>query len=167
MSGTNLYYWDTCVFLAWIKDEANRRKGEMEGLKSFVRKLDKREIRVITSAIIYTEAPAFKFLDDDGNEKFYQFMRRSNISVASVDIKVAKKASKLRDYYKKCNGKTLCTPDALHLATAILYKTKEFHTFDGSDKKSLGLLGLNGDVGVHNLIICKPQDKQFEMNMDI
>lgn len=64
-------------------------------------------------------------------------------------------------------GLTLTVPDSLHLATAILYRATEFHTFDENDKpkqNALGLLPLSGDVAGHKLKICKPEAKQFGLN---
>lgn len=47
-----------------------------------------------------------------------------------IDLKDAGLAHDLRDYYinrkAEFDGKTLSTPDALHLATAILYRADEF-----------------------------------------
>ena len=53
-------------------------------------------------------------------------------------------------------------PDAIHLATAAIYKADEVLTFDDGqkDKKALGLLELNGDERVEKLVICKPTVKQ-------
>ena len=59
-------------------------------------------------------------------------------------------AHDIRDYYQRIkdqnDGKLLQTPDAIHLATAIMYRATEFHTFDDgkSGSKNLGLLGLSG-----------------------
>ena len=168
MSGIDIYYWDSCLFLAWLRDETDRPEGEMAGLKFFVRKLQKREIRIMTSALVYTEVTGTR-LPVGVDEQFFETMRRSNVSVISADIRVTKLARNLRDYYssepEKFKNKTLSTPDAIHLATAILYKAKEFHTFDADNKKSLGLLGLDGNVGGHNLVICKPDDKQGELQI--
>jgi hypothetical protein len=30
-----IYYWDTCLFLAWIKDE-ERKSGEMDGVREII-----------------------------------------------------------------------------------------------------------------------------------
>jgi hypothetical protein len=70
----------------------------------------------------------------------------------------------LRNYYSsrpdEFDKKTLSTPDAIHLASAILNRATEFHTFDdGGVGKSLGLLSLSGNVGGYGLTICKPQAK--------
>lgn len=168
MDGIDIYYWDACIFLAWLRNE-ERKDGEMASVKAYVRKLKAKQIKVMTSAITYTEVTATK-LPVGVDQQFFDLMRSTNVYPVGADVRVAKLARDLRDYYFSkpdiYNGKTLCTPDAIHLATAILYKAKEFHTFDGSNKNgSLGLLKLSGDVGGHNLIVCKPQSNQGELDL--
>jgi hypothetical protein len=87
-----------------------------------------------------------------------------------METKIASVAHDLRDYYStrkaEFGGKTLSTPDAIHLATAIIYRVTEFHTFDNDgDAKSLGLLPLSGDVGGNRLTICKPQARNPELDL--
>lgn len=87
-----------------------------------------------------------------------------------MESKIAAVAHDLRDYYSnrkaEFGGKTLSTPDAIHLATAIIYRVSEFHTFDNDgDAKSLGLLPLSGDVGGNRLIICKPEVTRPELDL--
>jgi hypothetical protein len=64
------------------------------------------------------------------------------------------------------DGKTVSVPDAIHLATALIYRADEFHTFDGKNgRNTLGLLPLSGDVGGHKLTICKPVAKSPELDL--
>ena len=168
MTGNEIYYWDSCIFLAWLRDETQRPEAEIAAIKAYVRKIQRRETRILTSAIMYAEVTGHK-LPVGIDEQFFELMRRSNVQVVSADIRVAKMARDLRDYYsrkpKEFNNKTLCTPDAIHLATAILYKATEFHTLDASNRKSLGLLGLDGDVGGHSLRVCRPERPQGELGI--
>jgi PIN domain len=72
----------------------------------------------------------------------------------------------LRNHYAAKGKKTLSAPDAIHLATAILYRADEFHTFDSDgSSRSLGLLPLSGDVGGHRLIICKPVARNPQLDL--
>ena len=166
MAGSNLvYYWDTCVFLAWIKNEVSRKPGEMDGVREVINRLNKRQLSIMTSVLTITEISASK-LPAGSDDLFEQVLQRPNVSKVSVDIKIARLARELRNYYITKNGVdglTLTVPDSLHLATAILYKPIEFHTFDERDNpkiKALGLLPLSGDVAGHNLTICKPMAQQ-------
>jgi hypothetical protein len=99
---------------------------------------------------------------------FKDFMRR--ITRIGIDSKCASLAHDLRNYYElkkpAFDGKILSLPDAIHLATAILYRVNEFHTFDNDgDRKTLGLLPLTGNVGGNRLTICKPQAKNPELDL--
>ncbi len=167
MSGKQpLYYWDTCLFLAWIKDE-QRKVDEMAGVREVIARSKRREVLIMTSVLTVTEILQSKVPVGLGSLLF-DLMRR--VERKSIDVKIAKLAHDLRDFYAgradQFGGKTLSTPDALHLATAILYRADEFHTFDdGSKGKSLGLLSLSGQVGGHKLIVCKPQPTSPELDL--
>ena len=163
MAGTNPhYYWDTCIFVAWLKNETTRRPGEMDAILDCLNKFKKREIHLMTSVLTITEITVVK--TPAGTDTLLEeVMQRPNFSKVSVDIRVAKLARDMRNYYlvrkTEFGGKTLTVPDSLHLATAILYRADEFHTFDqNNDPKynSLGLLPLSGNVAGHDLRICAP-----------
>ena len=55
-------------------------------------------------------------------------------------------------------GIKIKTPDATHLATAIIYEAEEFHTLDGGGERQRpsDLLRLNGDVAGYPLHIRMP-----------
>lgn len=154
------YYWDTCLFLAWIKDE-QRKSGEMDGVREFIERCKRREAKIITSTLTNVEALQSQL--PAGMERlFNDFMKR--IPRIGMDSKISSMAHDIRDYYQRNkdqnNGKLLTAPDAIHLATAVMYRAAEFHTFDdgkSGSSKNLGLLGLSGNVAGHRLTICKPQ----------
>lgn len=155
-----LYYWDTCLFLAWLNDE-QRPTGEMDGVREFIVRCKRREVRVMTSTLTAVEVLACKMPVGFGH-LFTGLMKR--VSRVGVCTKVASLAHDLRDYYtsrpNEYDGKSLTVPDAIHLATAIMYRANEFHTFDNDgSRKSLGLIPLSGNVAGNRLIICKPQAK--------
>jgi predicted nucleic acid-binding protein len=163
MAGSNpIYYWDTCIFLAWLKDEQSRKAGEMTGVYDCLNKFKRRELSLMTSTLTITEITIAKI--PAGTETLLDgAMQRPNFTKISADVKVARLARDLRNYYlsreNEYEGKTLSVPDAIHLASAILYRATEFHTFDGKDgtrDKTLGLLPLSGNVGGHAITICKP-----------
>ena len=153
-----IYYWDTCLFVAWIKDE-ERPTGEMDGVREVIDKHKRRQVKIITSTLTTVETLQCK-LPVGLDNLFHGLLKR--VTRLGMDSKVASLAHDIRDRYAKraseFDGKTLSTPDAIHLATAILYRATEFHTFDrDGSAKSLGLLPLSGNVGGHRLTICKPQ----------
>jgi len=161
-----LYYWDTCLFLAWIKDE-ERKSGEMAGVREVIERSKRREVKLVTSVLTATEVLSSKLPAGMG-PLFLGLMKR--VYRVGIDSKVAGLAHDLRDYYAiradQFEGKTLSTPDALHLATAILYRATEFHTFDADNgRKTLGLLPLSGNVAGHSLHICKPVARNPELDL--
>ncbi len=158
------FYWDTCLFIAWLKDEKRKTPGEMDGVREYIERLKRREIKIITSTLTITETTETKVGAGVLNI-FDNLMKRRNLTRVAVDMRVAQLARDLRDYYSQrpdeFNKKTLSVPDAIHLATAILYRAQEFNTFDRHNRSgTLGLLPLNGDVAGHRLTICKPFARQ-------
>ena len=159
---TPLYYWDTCLFLAWLKDE-ERKVGEMDGVREIIERARRREVRIMTSVLTSVEVLAAK-IPAGMDTLFAGLMRRINRQ--SMDIRVATVAHDLRNFYAAKGGKTLSTPDAIHLGTAILYRVDEFHTFDEEgSSRSLGLLPLSGNVGGHKLTICKPEAQRPQLDL--
>jgi hypothetical protein len=47
----------------------------------------------------------------------------------------------------------------IHLATAVLYRADEFHTFDDQ------LIAFSGNVGGHKLIVCHPETKSPQLDL--
>lgn len=157
------FYWDTCIFLAWLKNEEHRKPGQLEATKDCVERFERREILIMTSALTLAEIAPPAQLPAGAMALLEKAMQHPNFTTVSVDLSVGTMARELREYYAvrkaEFGGKTLTAPDAIHLATAILYKANEFHTFDEKDKaraNSLGLLPLSGNVGGHDLKICIP-----------
>jgi len=160
-----VYYWDTCLFLAWIKDE-QRKSGEMDGVRELIARQKRREVKIVTSVLTSVEVLSGK-IPAGMDTLFNGLMKR--IHRLGMDTKVAAVAHDLRNYYStrpnEFDGKTLSTPDAIHLATAVIYRVTEFHTFDSGNSRSLGLLPLSGDVGGNRLTICKPEAKSPQLDL--
>jgi predicted nucleic acid-binding protein len=155
MPGANLfYYWDTCLFLAWLKDEA-RNSGEMDGVREVIDRSKKRDCRLMTSVLTSIEVLQAK-IPAGMDTMFGGLLKR--MTRVGIDTKVAQLAHDIRNHYAKEN-RNIKTPDAIHLATAILNRADEFHTFD--DK----LIGLSGDVAGHRLVICKPVARGPELDL--
>jgi predicted nucleic acid-binding protein len=167
MAGTEpTYYWDSCLFLAWIKDE-ERPTGDMDGVREVIERSKRREVKIITSVLTTTEVLESRL--PAGMKTLIEGLMRRVIRIG-MDIKVAKMAHDLRDYYiqrsAEFGGKTLGVPDAIHLATGILNRVTEFHTFDGGGTgKSLGLLPLSGNVGGYKVPVCKPQARNPQLDL--
>jgi len=158
--GKSTIYWDTSVFLAWIKDE-KRPNNEMDGVNDVANKIHKDHVILLTSTLIKAEILE-STLSETAKQRFTDLFKRKNIQQVAPYEKIMELTSKIRDYYQqqKINDQlpTLTTPDAIHLATAIIYGAREFHTFDENNevRKRRALLPLNGNVAGYPLVICKP-----------
>lgn len=168
-------YWDSCVLLSWIKNEDTPDRA---GIAALVNQIDAVEIKLYISTLLRVEVFTAD-LDAAIRATYDRFLRRSNVHSIDVDIRVAETARELREYYRadtpELFGKRqLGIADAIHLATAILYKVDEFHTFDTrgrpdrdateGQRKTIGLLSLDGNVGQHPLRICRPAPRQLTID---
>ncbi|MDV2503610.1 MAG: PIN domain-containing protein [bacterium] len=169
MSGDKpLIYWDTSIFLAWLQDE-QRKPGEMDGVREYVGEVNSGNIILVTSHITKTEILE-SMMAPEAQESLSRLLKRRNVRSVALDGRVGDLSSKIRDHYQILRqtdgGPPLSAPDAVHLATAILYQVDEFHTFDEEDsQKGRGLIPLSGNVAGHNLLICKPIARQVGLDL--
>ncbi len=140
----DLICWDSSVLISWIRDDASAVR--VQAMKTVVEAVESEAYRLAVSALLYAEvlestmpAPAIGQF-----EKFMQ--NRAMVSIVAVDIRVARKAQMIRDTLRK-KDESVTTPDAVHIATAIVSEAKFFHTFDAR------LLRLNGKPEVEGLAI--------------
>jgi len=150
------YYWDTCLFIAWLSDEI-RPSGDMDGVREIIEMTKRRDVAVVTSALTLAEVLPSKFPAGVFN-LFDDLLKRTTFRIISMDRKIARLAGDLRVHYEK-EERRLKTPDAIHLATAILNGVSEFHTFDAQ------LLSLNGNLAGHRMPICKPSFRQPSLDL--
>lgn len=148
------FYWDTCIFLAWLLDE-NRPDGDMEGLAEVASLVAKSNAILVTSVITTVEVLECT-LTDESKKLLDDFFKRRNIIRVNVDENVSSLAHEIRNHYK-ARGNSLRTADSIHIAAAITYGVDQFHTFDD------GLLRMNGTVAGYPLEICKPRGIQTVM----
>ena len=168
-----MIYWDSCIFLAWLKDE-DGAPSDKEGQAFIARLLDEGRLRLVTSTIARVEVLA-STLTPRKEKLFVSFLRSEKVILRAPDLPVVALASKIRDHYYKENRdkekgsrRTVCTPDAIHLATAIASGVPLFHTFDRKNTRDcLGLLGLDGEVAGHPLRIRRPRASDIEELLEL
>jgi len=163
-----LVYWDASVLIALLRDE-ERPNDEMDGVYEWARRFDDGVARMVVSSMIRVEVLESQ-MEPAAEERFKALLLRSNVLEVEFGARIADKAREIRDYYQRKRAQdgspTLSTPDSMHLATAIIYKVDEFHTFDEHDsRKSLGLIPLSGNVAGHDLVIKKPPATQYELRL--
>jgi len=151
-SGKPVIYWDTCVFIAWLKDEQNKWPSAIwQGIQDVADLVQIGQAILVTSTLIRTEI-FLGTLTPEEKQKFQGILRRKNVQEVAPHMRITDRASTIREKHK------IKTPDAIHLATAILYDVDEMQTMDGwhEDGKRDGLLALSGNVAEYKLVITEP-----------
>lgn len=163
-----VYYWDICIFYAWLKNEI-REPGEMEAVRILLEDNLKNQNVIATSSIIHAELLEGKIPAEAMHTLLSCFQRKNFVEIAT-DQRIYALTGEIRNHYVvsgEFGGKTLSTPDAIHLAIAIINGVFEFQTFDKSNKRgSIGLLQLDGNVAGHNLKIRAPRADQTAFYLD-
>jgi predicted nucleic acid-binding protein len=160
MKSTRRIYWDTTCWLAWLNDERHWPSPVLTGIQDVVYEVEVNNAILFTSAVTRGEI-FFGKLDLDQKTMFARLMRRTNVTEVSADPRVMDRASAIREYHA-ARGQRVQTPDAIHLATAVLYKADEFQTMDGlgDGGTKRGLLKLNLDVGGYVLMVIHPYPRK-------
>jgi len=169
MADKQIIYWDTCIFLAWLKSEEDKGPEVLAGIDEIVGLLDKNQIILNTSAL--TSAEILKStLTSAQIDMLERVLHRRNVEVVQTSAVIWNRTHDIRDYYLgRGDGlKTLSLPDSVHLATAIIQKVDIFYTtdeFDELSKKKRALIPLNHDVAGYDLAIQKPLKNQLGLNL--
>jgi predicted nucleic acid-binding protein len=155
-AGKTLVYWDTAVWLAWLLGERHWPATVLAGIEDVIVQLESGRLLLLTSSITRSEVFEGR-LATEQKALWNSIMRRSDVQAIAADDRVNDRSAAIREYHKN-RGTKIETPDAIHLATAVLYKAHEFQTMDGLDKsgKAKKILKLNGDVGGYPLFITQP-----------
>jgi predicted nucleic acid-binding protein len=151
-SGKPVIYWDTCVFIAWLKDEKDKWPPSIwQGIQDVADLVQIGQAILVTSTLTRVEV-FLGTLTQEQKQKFAGILRRKNVQEVAPHMRIADRASAIREKHR------IKTPDAIHLATAILYDVDEMHTMDGwhEDGKRDGLLALSGNVAEYKLTITEP-----------
>jgi predicted nucleic acid-binding protein len=154
MPGKPNYYWDSCTFIKWLTGKAT--SAELDGLAEIVRAVENGEANLFTSALTKTEVLKGKMTSEQ-RQAWEKLFQRKNVVSVDIGDRILALSERIREWNPK-----ISVPDAIHLATAIIYKADEFHTSDGGGKRKRkgDLLPLSGDVAGHNLKITTPHARQ-------
>ena len=137
----DLICWDSSVLISWLRgdEDADRNRAT----QAVVQHIEGGVSKLVVSTLLYVEVLESR-MPAGAAEQFKKFMQnRQMIEIIAVDIRIAEKAQAIRNK----SSRTLTTPDAVHIATAVLSGAKLFHTFDE------GLLRLSGRDEVDGLMI--------------
>ena len=152
-----IFYWDANVFIAWLKAETCWPASVTTGMNDVAREVTENRAILFTSALTSTEILQGT-LTAEQKAKLASLMQRTNVQQVAADTRISDRASAIREYYNT-RGDKIKTPDAIHLATAILYRADEMQTMDGLETKTgkkTKLLALSGNVAGYDLLIVNP-----------
>jgi len=125
------YYWDACVFLAYVKGEEDR-VPDIEGLLEAARR---HECEIVTSTLTIVEVSS-GVTQLTGKREHAAEMRIDGLWSTSSPINLIEfsrsVAEAARDYKRRAVdlGRALSTMDAIHLASAVELQVDALHTYD-------------------------------------
>jgi predicted nucleic acid-binding protein len=143
------YAWDSTVILAWLAGDST---APLDDILEIVKEIDGGKANLIVSVNAYSEVLEVKN-SKRAMDRFRETLHRSNVIIADVTAAIALKAQQIRDAGLRLKAKErrrIKTPDAQHMATAIIYKADVLHSLDND------MLQLNGSDIVDGLKIVKP-----------
>jgi predicted nucleic acid-binding protein len=123
-----LVYVDAAPFIYFMEKNMSYEKP----LDAFFSSLDRGEVQAITSTITLAEVlvKPYRYKQWALAQKYESiFERTPELTLVSVDKEIGRLAAELRASY------TLLTPDALHLASAVIHEADFFLTNDKGFQK--------------------------------
>jgi predicted nucleic acid-binding protein len=149
------------LLVSWITDEKREDKSQTAGLEAVRKEVDNGETALVASTLSRTEV-FWLPLTDEQKRKYREFFQRENVIELGVSGAIAEKAAEIRKASQRTRKdgqvEMMKTPDAIQLATAIIYDVDEFQTFDGTAKKArpFSLIQLSASSTVDGLKIVVP-----------
>jgi predicted nucleic acid-binding protein len=146
-------YWDSCAWIGFINDEANKRTP----LRVIWEDAKRGLYEIWTSSFTYLEvihgknAHGEPYPPSESDLLVFEMLNQPFVVRVQLDVEVAKLARNLRRNHNDVLKKR---SDAIHLATALYWNILELHTWEKSD-----LLPIDGRVQCNNgasLKICIP-----------
>ncbi len=153
-SGLTLRYWDSCAFLAYLKEEPER----IIQCHAILRAAQENKTIIVTSSITLFEVlwlDEDQRYDENSKQKIRDLFQYSFIKIADLTRSVADRARELKWEYHNIQIK-----DAGHLATVIESNVSRFETYDRKlmeyDRKFKNKLGQEVKI-VEPFITTEPE----------
>jgi len=145
-------YWDSDVFISLIDDDADR----MDAIRCVIDEIENGKAIIIVSTLVRVEVLPNKRVPEL-ERKFENFLKNwEQVREVAIDRRVIEVAKRIRE-----SGKNVKTPDAIHLATAIVHGAPIFHTYDKP------LIRLSGAAEIRGLTVCEPPKPLFPRQLDL
>ncbi len=135
--------WDSSVLISHLGGDGDKNLERQPIIGSIVSIVDRGDYKLLVSTLLYVEVLDSDIQPEAINllDKFMQ--NRKRVTAMAVNSDIAKKAQSIRNQVSL----RLKTPDAIHIATAIVGGASVLHTFDKR------LLNLSEDNKVDGLAI--------------
>ena len=95
--GKPAIFWDSCVFLAWLKEEKNK---PLEDIRAFIADIEGEKILLHVSVLSYTEVLDIFKIDEPlagtAGTRFRRWVKRQGVDVLDVDPRIAERAADLK-----------------------------------------------------------------------
>ena len=145
--GKPVLYWDSDIHIVIL--EGDKKDPTLyEGSIFAKEKIEKKECFLVASLLVNSEVKQTLIDYPDAAKKFAEVLRRSNVINVATGRRVYSLSDDIIEICRKM-GRVIKPPDAIHLATALLYEVDEFYTNDGK------LLKLNGVLNVPKYSVPK------------
>lgn len=151
-----LHYWDSCTFLAVLKNEADK----IDECLSVISAAKSEQVTIVTSALTFVEviklnrgAPK---LSKEAEETIRGFFKQDWIVIRELDRTIGEMARELMWEYDNLHPK-----DSTHVATALKSKANLLDTFDND------LIKLSGQIGDPPLIIQRPHIPNQQLSLSV
>lgn len=147
------YYWDSCVFLAYLNGEPERA-GVIEDLFENIRADDKQYVLTSTLSIVEVahviSEKRMNQLQPDVEERIDALWQNSTVRLVEPHVLIMQRARQLIRVGIEMKW-TIKPPDAVHLATADWVNKQvgpviEWQSYDGVREKCELLTGIRGTV---------------------
>lgn len=159
MSGKEAIYWDSCIFIAYFKQEIREDPNDLAGIEELMHLFEMKQCFLATSVVTISEVLQYK-TGNETHKKFRDFLNRQDIVLIEITRQIADIAQHIREKYRNTDDSTLSTPDCLQLASAIRYKCSPFYTFDGCTGKKNSILKIREQMlQDYNIEILRPSPK--------
>ncbi|SRR6266851_587433 len=145
-------YWDANAFLGWLAVEPDK----VDRCRGVIRAAEARQLRIVTSSLTLVEVIKLKGGKPVGKEsepKITAFFEQPYVVVRQLDRRTAEFARRL------IWDHNVGYKDAVHLATALVAKVRNFDTWDAA------LVNLSGKLGEPPMTIGYP-DVPEQMSID-
>jgi predicted nucleic acid-binding protein len=145
------YCWDTSVFLAWLNREQSAPLADIDAL---ITDIEAKRAILVVSVNTYTEMLRAKHTQEQA-DMFDAFLRRQSIVRVGVTFPIGQKAEEIRSrgltLFPKNQKRSIATPDAQIIATAIVHKCDVLHSMEPKHHN------LSGHAAVDGLKIVLPR----------